>query len=194
MWQKRRLAAAHAALEAAHAELAAAHARLAEKARRDGMTGVLNRESFFEAVEAARPKHPTSALLIVDADHFKSINDGHGHLIGDDALIEITGAICRGGGGRAVVGRLGGEEFGVLLAGAGMGEARVAAEKIRRQVEEVVFRPEARRIALTVSIGCAAGQPERTLSELLREADRRLYEAKRRGRNKVVAGDYPIAA
>ncbi|RUY96127.1 GGDEF domain-containing protein, partial [Mesorhizobium sp. M7A.F.Ca.CA.002.15.1.1] len=86
-WQSDRLKNAHRDLARAHAQLAAAHRRLAEKASRDDMTGMLNRESFFAALDGSRRKSDRGALLIIDADHFKTINDNFGHLTGDDALL-----------------------------------------------------------------------------------------------------------
>ncbi len=96
LYQGRRLRAAHRELTRAHTELAAAHRRLAEKSKLDEMTGMLNRETFFAAIEGTRRKSDRGALLIIDADHFKKINDNYGHLTGDDALLEITAAIARG--------------------------------------------------------------------------------------------------
>ncbi len=92
-WQSDRLKAAHRDLARAHAQLAAAHRRLADKARRDDMTGMLNRESFFAALEHSRRRSDRGALLIIDADHFKAINDSYGHLTGDEALLLIAAAI-----------------------------------------------------------------------------------------------------
>ena len=94
-WQSERLKNAHRDLARAHAQLAAAHRRLEEKASRDNMTGMLNRESFFAALDGSRRKTDRGALLIIDADHFKKINDNFGHLTGDTALLEIAAAISR---------------------------------------------------------------------------------------------------
>ncbi len=98
-------------------------ARLAEKASRDHMTGMLNRESFFAALDGSRRKTDRGVLLIIDADHFKKINDTFGHLAGDDALLDIAAAIGRAVRTSDIVGRIGGEEFGVLLVGASEAEA-----------------------------------------------------------------------
>ncbi|WP_292170901.1 GGDEF domain-containing protein, partial [Mesorhizobium sp.] len=95
-WQTDRLKSAHRELARAHAQLATAHRRLSEKASRDDMTGMLNRESFFAALDGSRRKSDRGALLIIDADHFKMINDSYGHLTGDDALLLIASAIERG--------------------------------------------------------------------------------------------------
>ena len=182
-----RLRRAHEQLSAAHAALADAHRWLAEKASRDHMTGFLNRESFFALLDGSRRKSDRGALLLIDADHFKRINDSFGHLVGDEALVAIAAAIGRGVRGGDTVGRIGGEEFAALLPGASEADAAGIAERIRREVEAVDFRPAgAHPWQLTVSIGgtlCPAGI---AVSDLMREADRRLYEAKRNGRNRTV--------
>ncbi|TGR17299.1 MULTISPECIES: GGDEF domain-containing protein [unclassified Mesorhizobium] len=186
-WQSDRLKNAHRELARAHAQLAAAHRRLSEKASRDDMTGMLNRESFFAALDGSRRKSDRGALLIIDADHFKTINDNFGHLTGDDALLLIAGAIERGVRGGDVLGRIGGEEFGAFLVGATEKEAKRVAERIRREVELIRFRPvDERTIPLTVSIGGTVCDVEANVSELMRAADRRLYQAKHAGRNLTI--------
>lgn len=186
-WQNQRLREVNAALSRAHAELAAAHASLSEKASRDDMTGMLNRESFFAALDDTRGDPRRGALLIIDADHFKKINDNYGHLVGDDALLKISAAIARAVRKSDVLGRIGGEEFGAFLGGASDIEAAIVAERIRREVELVRFRPkEDRVLPLTVSIGGTSCTPEATVSELMRAADKRLYEAKQSGRNLAI--------
>ena len=94
-WQSEKLRAAHRDLARTHAELAAAHRRLEERASRDTMTGMLNRETFFAALDRSRRRTDRGALLIIDADHFKKINDNFGHLTGDTALLAIAAAITR---------------------------------------------------------------------------------------------------
>jgi diguanylate cyclase (GGDEF)-like protein len=183
-WQSDRLKNAHRDLARAHAQLAAAHRRLSEKASRDDMTGMLNRETFFASLDGSRRNSDRGALLIIDADHFKTVNDNFGHLTGDDALLLIARAIERGVRGGDVLGRIGGEEFAAFLIGATEPEARRVAERIRREVELIRFRPvDERLVPLTVSIGGITCGESATVSELMRAADRRLYEAKHRGRN-----------
>ncbi|WP_019172681.1 GGDEF domain-containing protein [Pseudaminobacter salicylatoxidans] len=194
-WQSARLKHAHRELARAHAQLAAAHRRLAEKASRDYMTGMLNRESFFAALDGSRRRSDRGALLIIDADHFKKINDNFGHLTGDDALLEIAAAIARGVRAGDVLGRIGGEEFGAFLIGASEAEAATVAERIRREVEQIRFKPAGtQQVPLTVSIGGTVCSFGATVSELMRAADRRLYEAKHAGRNlAIVSGLSPAA-
>jgi diguanylate cyclase (GGDEF)-like protein len=195
LWQKQKLRIALDAAERAHARLMEAHRALAEKARHDDMTGMLNREAFFEEVEAARRGLDTGTLLIIDADNFKAINDRFGHLTGDVALLEISAAICRAVRERDIVGRIGGEEFGVFLPGADRCESLRVAERLRSEVAAADFRPTGEvRMSLSVSVGGVMHRRSSKLSELLREADRRLYEAKRRGRNQVIFTQAPAAA
>ena len=105
------------------------------------MTGMLNRESFFAALDGSRRKTDRGALLIIDADHFKKINDSYGHLTGDTALLEIAAAISRAIRAGDMLGRIGGEEFGAFLVGASDQEAIRVAERIRREVELIRFQP-----------------------------------------------------
>lgn len=194
-WQSDRLKRTHHELTRAHAELAAAHAKLEEKSQRDPMTGMLNRETFFATLDRSRRKTDRGALLIIDADHFKQINDGFGHLTGDKALLEIASAIARAVRSGDVLGRIGGEEFGAFLAGATDEEAARVAERIRREVELIRFEPVGEGVVpLTVSIGgtnCSSGA---TVSDLMRAADKHLYEAKNRGRNLAILDRMSTAA
>ena len=186
-----------AELELAHSQLAAAHEQLSEKASRDDMTGFLNRENFFAAMEASRRTIDHGAMLIVDADHFKKINDTWGHLKGDEALLLITNAIQASLRNGDVVGRIGGEEFSIFLPGATERDAIAVGERIRTSVEQIEFRPESESIPLTVSIGGATAGRDPTTSQLMRAADLRLYDAKRRGRNRTLLTtelDEPVPA
>ncbi|MBE1203903.1 diguanylate cyclase [Aminobacter carboxidus] len=173
-------------LSRALAELSEAHIQLKAKATHDQMTGLLNREAFFEKSKQARRKCDSGALLLIDADNFKSINDTFGHLVGDEALKLISNALRAAIREHDLVGRVGGEEFCVFLPTTSQDEAAAVAERIRVEVERLAFYPEERhRHRLTVSIGAivSAGQPT---SQLMRLADRCLYEAKEQGRNRVV--------
>ncbi len=193
-WQKQKLSdalgeltTAHDLLAEAHMELAKAHAQLSEKARLDDMTGLLNREAFFASLKNVRRRTDTGVLLIIDADNFKQINDTHGHQQGDVALLLMSEAIAKSVRDHDLVGRIGGEEFGAFLTGTDAEEAMIVAERIRLSVEAIQFSPgEGQVLPLSVSIGAARLRPHAPWSEVMREADRRLYEAKRRGRNRVV--------
>lgn len=191
----RELTVAHEELGKTHAALALAHAQLAEKARHDDMTGLLNREAFHAALRATRRRTDGGVLLIVDADNFKYINDTHGHAQGDVALLMIAEAIRGGVRAGDIVGRIGGEEFAAFLCGATQEEALIVAERIRLGVEGLRFSPgEGKYLPLSVSIGAARLLPQQSCSQLMREADNRLYEAKARGRNRVVFATQEQAA
>ena len=186
--QAERLRCALASLDAMHRQLEEAHAHVSEKARMDQMTGFLNRETFMGELAGRREHLDVSTLLIIDADDFKKINDRFGHLTGDEALQQISGAIREAIRAGDVVGRIGGEEFAVFLPGAGSQEATEIAERIRGSVEALRFRPgpEAGILPITVSIGGASASREPVISDLLKTADRNLYRAKNTGRNRTV--------
>lgn len=193
-WHRERLRSALEEVERAHEELSHTHRALAEKARLDPMTSMLNRETFFSMVEEARKTSDSGTLLIIDADNFKKINDTHGHLTGDGALLEISAAVQRAVRENDIVGRIGGEEFGAFLVDSDHRSAMHIAERIRSEVAEISFAPLSTRIPLSVSVGGAMHSRAFGLTDLLREADRRLYEAKGRGRNRVVFTAAPVAA
>jgi len=180
------LMSAHGQLAAAHIELAVAHSKLSEKARRDDMTGMLKREAFFAALDEAR-NHSDGVLLIIDADHFKQVNDNHGHLAGDEALVKISAAISACAGDADILGRIGGEEFAAFLVDMDDHEAKAVAECIRRSVASISFvTPDGQRVPLSVSIGGARHVEGASVAALMRQADICLYEAKRSGRNRLV--------
>ncbi|WEX08453.1 GGDEF domain-containing protein [Chelativorans sp. AA-79] len=192
--QTRRIAEAHKALEAAHRELTVLHQKLAESARLDDMTGLFNRSAFIAAVERTRTAENRGALILIDADNFKQINDTFGHLAGDQALVAIAGAIRRATPGTDPVGRIGGEEFGAFVTEVSPVEAHGLAEQIRRTVEETrLALAEGAPVRLTVSIGVVRAPTGASFSEIMSEADQKLYEAKQLGRNRVVA-DHRVAA
>ncbi|MDE2445520.1 MAG: GGDEF domain-containing protein [Alphaproteobacteria bacterium] len=174
-------------LQAAYRELAALHAQLTEKSRKDDMTGVLNRTAFLEHIESLKEDQQQGTLLMIDADHFKQINDRFGHLIGDEALIVIAQTISAAVRSNDVVGRLGGEEFGVFLKGARKSDARAISERIRASINALEFKPTAEnRHTLTVSIGGVTTKKANDWKRVLQHADAGLYEAKKQGRNRVV--------
>lgn len=169
------------------AELERSHAELAEKASRDHMTGLLNRENFFSMFEHRRRVCDQGALLIIDIDHFKRINDNWGHPVGDEALVTVSKAIVQTIRDGDVAGRIGGEEFAIFLPGASATRAELLAERIRSTVAGIEFCPtEFVRMPLSVSVGGAMCRSDADLSDVIRAADRRLYEAKRAGRNRTV--------
>jgi diguanylate cyclase (GGDEF)-like protein len=181
-------------LEEKARELEAQRAAIERLANTDALTGTLSRRHFHELGErelarAARGEQPIAALVL-DIDHFKRVNDAHGHA-GGDAVLKAFARRCQAMlRGTDVLGRLGGEEFAVLMPGSGLAEALVAAERIRAAVADVAVDVDGTRLAITVSIGAAARPAaETTLEVLLVAADEALYAAKRGGRNRVVAAD-----
>jgi len=163
-------------------------ARLTETARTDSLTGLLNRRGFddsFDAeLERARRSGQPLGVVLLDLDHFKSVNDNFGHDMGDDAL-ERVGALVRGTKRRIdTASRFGGEEFALLLPYNDTHGSFVVSERIREQVKEA-FAEDVYN--LTVSLGIASFPTDgNTCEDLLRAADRALYVAKRSGRDRSV--------
>jgi diguanylate cyclase (GGDEF)-like protein/PAS domain S-box-containing protein len=166
---------------------AEARAQLARLASTDHLTGLPNRRAFQERlageIERARRHGRALSLVLVDIDHFKRVNDTHGHPAGDRVLVEVAArldALVRGGG---TVARVGGEEFAVILPEADGRSAVAAAERLRLAIEGAEF---AEAGALTVSAGVCAFEGAFTEDDLFRLADAALYRAKAQGRNRVV--------
>ena len=172
-------------------ELAIAHKRLTIYASTDSLTQVMNRAAFSTLVDAyltevrAAEDRAKGALLIIDADNFKAVNDRFGHDRGDEALVTIATSIKSMLRAPDLVGRLGGEEFGVFLPGATTEQAKSVAERIREQVNQASFSPAGAQHSLSVSVGGAVFEKQLPFAELFRLADQQLYAAKRDGRNRV---------
>jgi diguanylate cyclase (GGDEF)-like protein len=161
--------------------------RMRALAMTDELTGVPNRRAVLGLLAQLlrRSATPTS-ILIMDIDHFKSINDRHGHLIGDETLRSMTANLREAVAEPAVFGRLGGEEFAVLLPGTDLGQAITIAERLRERVMRIDLSRWLGDRRLTVSIGIATSVPTRdSISVILRRADAALYAAKDAGRNCV---------
>ncbi len=173
--------------------------RLTRLAAWDPLVELHNRRHFIETAEreiaAARAQGRELALFILDADNFKALNDRHGHAAGDDALKAIAQACAAAAPRPDCVGRIGGEEFAMLLPGMGVGRASRRAEALRARIAETpVAMAGDTPIHVTVSIGVAALERDADLSALIRAADRALYVAKGRGRNQVARSDEILAA
>ncbi|TJW06456.1 MAG: GGDEF domain-containing protein [Mesorhizobium sp.] len=172
-------------------QLAIAQKELSIVAATDSLTAVFNRGAFSMLVEAyldqARSHSVVNAgaLLIVDADHFKTINDRFGHDCGDQALKLIARTIQGQLRGADIVGRIGGEEFAVFLPGADSSQSWLVAEGIRRRIREVEFSPGERPCPLSVSIGGIAFSGPTTYADMFQAADKHLYKAKSNGRDQV---------
>jgi two-component system, cell cycle response regulator len=168
-----------------------------ERTVRDGMTGLYNRGYFLNQVSGLSARQASQgiglAVLMLDVDHFKQINDRYGHLAGDCVLREVAQVIRESTRPEDLVARYGGEEFVVALPVSAPDIATERAERIRSSLEGRPIYAAGDEVRVTVSIGLAFGQPGRPLSELvlIEAADQALYQAKADGRNRVVLGRSP---
>ncbi|HEY8088081.1 MAG TPA: GGDEF domain-containing protein [Polyangiaceae bacterium] len=164
---------------------------LYESATRDPLTRATNRRGFEEAFArecAYSRRHGTPlSILAFDVDHFKRVNDTHGHPAGDYVLRRLAELVAAGVRCEDVFARVGGEEFVLVLRGTPVTEALQCAERLRAAVQDADFTPQETRIPVTISIGVATLSPARHADpkRLLEDADRALYDAKHSGRNRV---------
>lgn len=168
-------------------------ARMARLASTDCLTGLPNRHAFMERAERARlasqrQRHPL-ALMMIDIDHFKQINDRWGHASGDDALQVFARTARDVMREHETIGRLGGEEFATMLPGADIDAAMQAAQRLRQAVRAATVITSGPSYTMTVSIGVVVLDPNEDLSAALARADHALYTAKRAGRDRVEVGD-----
>ncbi len=179
--------------------LAEDNSTLRELALTDPMTGLLNRRGFFESVDRALAPTVQSpddiSVLVLDIDRFKTINDTHGHAVGD-AVIKGVAALCRQQGRDSdLVARFGGEEFVVFLPGCPGPAALARADRLRRLIAETPISTDAGPVSVTVSIGVALFTvTEDAINKVIDRADKALYHAKRNGRNRVESRLPSIAA
>ena len=165
--------------------------QLTRLARYDALTGALTRRAFEEEgqalLQAVVAEQATVAVLLVDADHFKQVNDNHGHMAGDRVLIAIAAAIRASIRQGDVFGRIGGEEFALVLPRITRQEAAGVADRMREAVDNLVIVLDSNHIQhVTLSVGVAfapGGAPE--IFEMVSLADRAMYDAKRAGRNRI---------
>ncbi|KKC35829.1 hypothetical protein WH87_14740 [Devosia epidermidihirudinis] len=156
------------------------------RALTDPLTGLPNRRAFERGMQGLRKPDAEAALLIADLDHFKVVNDTHGHAAGDHVLQEISEALRHNVRGRDLLSRLGGEELAVLLPDTGYVRARQIANRLRRSIEALDIEWEGHIIKITISIGVAVASGNLSSDDLFEQADSALYAAKRGGRNRVV--------
>jgi diguanylate cyclase (GGDEF)-like protein/PAS domain S-box-containing protein len=168
---------------------------LRRQAETDPLTGLANRRAFFVAFalgRAAAERNGTpSALLMLDIDHFKLVNDRHGHAAGDAVLRALAGQIRASMRSGDLAARLGGEEFAILLCDSSPEGAARFAERLRTRVAQNLRIPGKPEEAVTISIGLAQIRPDEDADAALARADQALYEAKRQGRNRVVRAPEP---
>lgn len=168
-------------------------AQLEQQALQDALTSLPNRRAYEAQAEqamarAARGGGGVLAVGVADLDHFKKINDRHGHAVGDAVLRTVARVLRDTGRVTDVAARLGGEEFGLLFPDTTLAQARKVAERIRAAVAAAPTRlPDGTALHVTMSIGVAALGPGSTLDAAMSEADQALYVAKHQGRNQVVA-------
>jgi len=166
---------------------------LAEQIGTDPLTGCLNRRSLEARLRAdwrlAKRRSTHIAVVAIDLDHFKQINDTRGHPIGDMVLQQLAGIMKATARDSDAVARFGGDEFVILLPDTGWQGALTFAERLRRRVDDFSFGPPGTPMTITISVGVALARGTDPISpeELLKEADRSLYKAKQQGRNRVFA-------
>lgn len=173
--------------------------QLGLQVRTDALTGVANYRFFTETLEleterSRRNGRPTS-LLMIDIDHFKKVNDVHGHEVGNQALIHVAALISAQTRKLDSVCRYGGEEFAVVLPETELHAAIPVAERIRLTLAQTPLQLDGLHLELTASLGLASYHPYSLSStaELISQADHYLYEAKQRGRNRLCHTDAPLA-
>ena len=171
--------------------LSARSETLEQAALTDGLTGMQNRRYFDDALkeylgEFKRIGKPIG-LLVLDLDHFKMVNDTHGHDVGDEVLREVAGCLKNFTRYHDIAARLGGEEFAVVAPNMDMEGLSKFAERIRRAVSDLVIQSGNVRLKVTTSIGVAVWDGKEEADGFYRRADRMLYQAKRLGRNRVCA-------
>jgi diguanylate cyclase (GGDEF)-like protein/PAS domain S-box-containing protein len=161
----------------------------------DPVTGLVNRRRFTEELERAltngRRDGVATAVLVADVDRLKDLNDTHGHAAGDEALAAVSRMLSERTRATDTVGRLDGDEFGVVLAGSGEAAAEMIAQSLLEDMQQLAFPASAPQpVVVTLSIGIRAAEPDETLiaEELVGEADIAMYEAKERGRDRLAVG------
>lgn len=161
-----------------------------ERASQDELTALYNRRAFFEQgkqlFKQARRYQQHVSVMMIDIDHFKNINDNHGHTVGDSVLKTIAGLLQKNIREVDILARIGGEEFAIILPQTGVEEASNLAERIRQCIEAAAIQHDTLQINITASFGIAACMVEGDdLDRLLTKADDALYIAKKKGRNQV---------
>lgn len=166
----------------------------------DELTGLHNRRGFLEAAQAifkavsygrTELERRVSfnipfSVVFLDIDNFKSINDTYGHDVGDVVLKKVSESLKKHQRSSDVYGRLGGEEFVFALIGAETNAAKAVAEKLRKEIENMELETNGKKLNITASLGIITYTDEKSLEELIKKADKAMYEAKQQGKNRVV--------
>ncbi|CAA7620990.1 putative diguanylate cyclase [Magnetospirillum sp. LM-5] len=182
-----------------HHAMVEANQKLADMASKDPLTGLFNARAYYalcdQALNQARRSDQPLAMLFIDLDHFKRINDTHGHEAGDTVLKAVAACLLDGARRSDIIGRIGGEEFSMLLPDTDMVGGQGLAEKLRQDVEALLPDIGGTSLKITASIGVAVARPhQRTVAEIQRDADECMYHAKRAGRNRVSTFEDGVAA
>lgn len=165
------------------------HERIQQMAITDTLTGIYNRRGFEllarQQIKHAQRYQHTMCLLMLDLDHFKDVNDQHGHPTGDQVLVRISDRLAVTLREADLLGRFGGEEFIILLTNCSMKEGQILGKRLLESIRKQPIRTEVGEIPVTLSIGLACGESTQTLEDLIEEADRALYRAKQAGRDQL---------
>lgn len=166
-----------------------AHKRLALMATTDSLTGLFNRRHMIALTEKELARHhrrPSNlTLMLMDVDHFKQINDSHGHDAGDRVLSTVSQLLTDSMREQDFIGRWGGEEFLAVLPETDLAQAQASAERIRQSIEAMAIACDGQHIRVTISIGITQYRAEELLSNAIARADHALYSGKSAGRNRV---------
>ena len=179
------------ATERALAQLQATQHELYQRATRDDLTGLHNRRHFMsfatKALDRARLTGEAVSVALVDLDHFKQVNDRYGHAAGDAALKHFAANLAEALPQGAMAGRMGGEEFAILLPDMAQNEGHAMVDSLRSAIASKTFISDGNTLSITFSAGiaCFTSQHPQTLTELLKRGDQALYQAKANGRNRI---------
>jgi diguanylate cyclase (GGDEF)-like protein len=173
------------AIARAHLELYRAKLAVEELSRTDPLTGLLNRRALLDPVDGAPPE--VMALVIADIDRFKSVNDTHGHLVGDEVIRMVGRAMQSSLGTYGRIGRIGGEEFALISFSAATERLIGSLWDFRDRIASTPIVVGSASVKVTISVGVASRKDGQNLDDLFAEADRALYLAKASGRNRVVS-------
>jgi len=175
---------------ASHAAVAINNAKMYEMATTDDLTGLYIRRHFLQRlnqeIEKARRYHRKLSLIFLDIDHFKEFNDSHGHQLGDNALIHLSGIMKRKVRTSDICARYGGEEFVIILPETSKKAAVTLAERLRKSVETTPFYVKGKEYRITISLGIAEFKPDMDCQQIIKTADQNMYRAKEMGRNTIV--------
>lgn len=159
---------------------------LEEQAKKDGLTKLLNHKACYESLEKnikiCKDTKRYMAIIMIDLDHFKKVNDTYGHQVGDEVLVNVSNTILENIGEKDIAGRYGGEEFLIILPNRGINQSLNIAQNIKNAISKIKFQYEG--LNITASMGVSTWNGENPI-KLVNKADRLLYKAKINGRNRI---------